>query len=58
MKCELCHQAAAERAVRKKVDGVEQELYVSKACAEEAARPRPAPALRRAPRTGALRSCR
>ena len=38
MKCELCHQAAAERAVRKKVDGVEQELYVSKACAEEAGR--------------------
>ena len=38
MKCELCHKAAAEVAIRKKVDGEEQEFYVCKACAGEAAR--------------------
>lgn len=38
MKCEMCHQAAAETAVRKIVNGEEQELYVCKACAHEAAR--------------------
>ncbi len=38
MKCELCHQAAAEVAIRKKVEGEEQELYVCKSCAGEASR--------------------
>ena len=38
MKCELCHQAAAEMAIRKSVDGEEQELFVCKACAGEVSR--------------------
>ena len=35
MKCEMCHNADAEKAVRKKVEGVEQELYVCSSCAAE-----------------------
>jgi protein arginine kinase activator len=38
MKCELCHKADAETAVRKRVDGEDQELYVCRACAREASR--------------------
>ena len=38
MKCEVCHKADAETAVRKKTDGVEQELYVCSACAREVSR--------------------
>jgi protein arginine kinase activator len=34
MKCELCHNADAQRAIRKLVNSEEQELYVCKACAE------------------------
>jgi protein arginine kinase activator len=34
MKCELCHNADAQRAIRKLVNNEEQELYVCKACAE------------------------
>lgn len=38
MKCELCHKATAEVAIRKKVKGEDQELYVCKTCADEVAR--------------------
>lgn len=34
MKCELCHNADAQRAIRKLVNSEEQELYVCTACAE------------------------
>jgi protein arginine kinase activator len=34
MKCELCHNADAQRAIRKRVNSEEQELYVCNACAE------------------------
>ena len=33
MKCELCHNADAEKAIIKKVGGQEQELYVCSSCA-------------------------
>ncbi len=33
MKCEICHKAAAEVAVKVPRDGVEEEMYVCKACA-------------------------
>lgn len=33
MKCELCHNADAQRAIRKLVNNEEQELYVCNACA-------------------------
>lgn len=36
MKCELCHKADAERAIRRSVEGEEQELYVCGSCAREA----------------------
>ena len=36
MKCELCHNADAEKAIIKKVGGQEQELYVCSVCAIEA----------------------
>lgn len=36
MKCELCHNAEAETAIRKEVAGELQELYVCRACAEQA----------------------
>lgn len=35
MKCELCHQADAQRAIRKLVNNEEQELYVCNACAQK-----------------------
>lgn len=35
MKCELCHKADAETAVRRRVEGEEQELYVCRACAHD-----------------------
>lgn len=35
MKCELCHKADAETAIRRPVDGEEQELYVCRACARQ-----------------------
>lgn len=60
MKCELCHQAEAERAVRKQVDGEEHELYVCHACAgdlsrrEAAAPERPAAGLAAADGAAAL----
>ena len=38
MKCELCHKADAERAIRRTVGGEEQELYVCTSCAREASR--------------------
>jgi protein arginine kinase activator len=38
MKCELCHQAEAEKAIRKQVDGEEHELYVCQGCARELSR--------------------
>jgi protein arginine kinase activator len=34
MKCELCHKADAQQAIRKSVNNETQELYVCKACAE------------------------
>jgi len=34
MKCELCHNADAQRAIRKLVNSEEQELYVCNACAK------------------------
>lgn len=34
MKCEICHKQEAQVAVTRKIDGVEKELYVCKACAE------------------------
>ena len=36
MKCELCHKADAETALRLEKDGKEQELYVCKTCAAAA----------------------
>jgi protein arginine kinase activator len=33
MKCEICHQADAQQAIKKIADSGEQELYVCKACA-------------------------
>ena len=38
MKCEMCHKAEAEAAIRKGVGGAAQELYVCQACARKAAR--------------------
>ena len=35
MKCEMCQRADAEKAIRKKVEGQEQELYVCARCAGE-----------------------
>jgi protein arginine kinase activator len=43
MKCELCHKAEAETAIRKEQAGEVQELYVCRACAEQSARPTPSP---------------
>jgi len=37
MKCELCHKADAEMAVRRTVNGEEQELYVCRDCAHASA---------------------
>jgi len=37
MKCELCHKAEAETAIRKEVAGEMQELYVCQACAKKEA---------------------
>lgn len=33
MKCEICHKAAAETALKRVVNGEEEELYVCRACA-------------------------
>ena len=38
MKCEMCHKAEAETAIRKGVDGEVQEFYVCQACARKEAR--------------------
>lgn len=35
MKCEVCHQRDAETAIQVVKDGVEEELYVCRACAKE-----------------------
>lgn len=35
MKCEMCHKAEAETAIRKTVEGEAQELYVCPACARK-----------------------
>lgn len=35
MKCEICHKAEAQTAVVTRTDGVERELYVCEACAEQ-----------------------
>lgn len=43
MKCELCHKADAETAVRRRAEGEEQELYVCQACAREASVAAPEP---------------
>jgi len=42
MKCEMCHKAEAETAIRKGVGGEAQELYVCPACARKEARHEPA----------------
>jgi protein arginine kinase activator len=34
MKCEICHTLDAQRAIRKRVNNEEQELYVCNVCAE------------------------
>jgi len=45
MKCELCHKAEAEKAIRRSVEGEEQELYVCGSCAQEVAHEKkPSPA--------------
>jgi protein arginine kinase activator len=50
MKCELCHKAEAETAIRKEVAGETHELYVCHACAKrEALPPEPAAAPAAAP---------
>ena len=38
MKCEMCHKAEAETAIRKETAGEPQELYVCQACAKKEAR--------------------
>ena len=43
MKCEMCHKAEAETAIRKGVEGEAQELYVCQSCARKAARQETAP---------------
>ena len=56
MKCELCHKAEAETAIRKEEDGEVRELYVCHACAKKdaltpeppAADPNAAPAQKKA----------
>lgn len=35
MKCEICHKAEAETAIRKEVAGEPQELFVCRACAKK-----------------------
>lgn len=40
MKCELCHQHDAAKAIEKEVDGKSEELYVCEACAAEDRRQR------------------
>lgn len=37
MKCEMCHKAEAETAIRKGVEGEAQEFYVCQACARKEA---------------------
>ena len=37
MKCELCHKAEAETAIRKELAGEARELYVCRACAKKEA---------------------
>ncbi|NLG01061.1 MAG: hypothetical protein GX565_13055 [Lentisphaerae bacterium] len=39
MKCELCHKADAETAIRREVKGEVQELYVCQGCARQEAAP-------------------
>lgn len=43
MKCELCHQAEAQRAIHKLVNNEQQELYVCNACAEAQQQPKKKP---------------
>jgi protein arginine kinase activator len=38
MKCEMCHKAEAETAIRKTVEGEAQELYVCQVCARKESR--------------------
>lgn len=40
MKCELCHNVDAQRAIRKLVDNEEHELYVCNACAKTQSLPK------------------
>ena len=49
MKCELCHKAEAETAIRKESAGETQELYVCEACAREEARQKESAAYADAP---------
>ena len=44
MKCELCHKAEAETAIRKEENGETRELYVCHACAKKDALPPEPPA--------------
>ena len=44
MKCELCHKAEAETAIRKEENGETRELYVCHACAKQDALPPEPPA--------------
>ena len=54
MKCEICHKAEAETAIRKTVAGDPQELYVCQACArKEACREAPAAPQPDGPSSGA-----
>ena len=60
MKCELCHKAEAETAIRKEMDGEVRELYVCHACAkmdalppeQSVAAPVAAPTQKQAEKTG------
>jgi Uncharacterized protein with conserved CXXC pairs len=45
MKCELCHKAEAETAIRKEENGEVRELYVCHACAKQDALPPEPPAV-------------
>lgn len=40
MKCEMCHKVDARQAIRKEINGEEQELYVCSSCAELESRPK------------------
>ena len=43
MKCEICHNADAEVAIHRTIDGEDRELYVCKNCAKEPGKDSAAP---------------